>query len=271
MENYVHGYSEKESDRLSDQANTLAKLLHHDTFYPAGSKVLEAGCGIGAQTIFLAANSPQAHITSIDISRNSLDKARATIAAAKLSNVTFQQADLFDLPFNSESFDHVFICFVLEHIEEPLQALKCLKKILKKAGTITVIEGDHGSFYCHPQSSAAAMAVQCLIDVQAHLKGNSLIGRQIFPLLQQANFTDIRVSPRMVYVDSSKPELVEGFSKKTFIAMVEGVKEQALALNLIGEKTWGNGIADLYRATRDDGTFCYTFFKGTGWNQKNCR
>jgi len=265
VKNYVHGYSEKESYRLSDQANTLSELLHHDTFYPAGSKVLEAGCGIGSQTVFLAANSPEAHIISIDISRDSLNKAKATIAAAKLGNVTFQQADLFNLPFDAETFDHVFICFVLEHLEYPLKALKCLKKVLKKGGTVTVIEGDHGSFYCHPQSTAASRAVQCLIDVQAHLKGNSLIGRQLYPLLQQADFTDTRVSPHMVYVDSSKPELVEGFSKKTFIAMVEGVKEQALSMNLIDEKTWEIGIAELYRATWDDGTFCYTFFKGTGW------
>lgn len=56
--NYVHGYSERESERLADQAETLTKLLHHDTHYPAGSRVLEAGCGIGAQTGILARNSP---------------------------------------------------------------------------------------------------------------------------------------------------------------------------------------------------------------------
>ena len=45
--------------------------------------------------------------------------------------------------------------------------------------------------------------------------------------------------------------------------MVEGVREQALALDLIDAETWANGIADLYRTTEPDGTFCYTFFKGT--------
>ena len=47
---YVHGYSQWESERLRDQAGTLAELLHRDTHYPAGRKVLEAGCGVGAQT-----------------------------------------------------------------------------------------------------------------------------------------------------------------------------------------------------------------------------
>jgi methylase of polypeptide subunit release factors len=64
---YVHGYSSRESERLADQAETLTELLHHDTHYPAGCRVLEAGCGIGAQTVILARNSPEAQITSVDI------------------------------------------------------------------------------------------------------------------------------------------------------------------------------------------------------------
>ena len=44
---YVHGYEARESERLVDQANVLARLLHSDTTYPAGAQVLEAGCGVG--------------------------------------------------------------------------------------------------------------------------------------------------------------------------------------------------------------------------------
>jgi len=259
IKTYVHGYSRKESNRLADQAGTLAELLHVDTIYPPGSKVLEAGCGIGAQTSILVQNSPQARFVSIDISQDSLNHAKKAVNA---ENVMFRQADIFDLPFEAESFDHIFVCFVLEHLQKPIDALVNLKKVLKKGGSITVIEGDHGSFYCYPESKEALLSVKCLIDVQASLKGNSLIGRQLYPLLNAAGFKEAVVSPRVVYVDSSKPGFVEGFSKNTFIAMVEGVKEQALSLNLIDEDTWNKGINDLYRATEEDGTFCYTFFKG---------
>lgn len=71
----------------------------------------------------------------------------------------------------------------------------------------------------------------------------------------------MRVSPRMVYVDSSRPDLVASFSKNTFIAMVEGLSRQALSLGLVDQPTWDKGIRDLYCATERDGTFCYTFFK----------
>ena len=50
MDNYIHAYSKRESERLPDQAETLAELLHHDSVFPVKSKVLEAGCGVGAQT-----------------------------------------------------------------------------------------------------------------------------------------------------------------------------------------------------------------------------
>jgi SAM-dependent methyltransferase len=261
---YVHGYSERENCRLSDQANTLDALLHGDTSYPPGSRVLECGCGTGAQTVLLARNSPGARITSIDVSQDSLNKAAAAIEKEGIANVTFQTADVFDMPFEEEAFDHVFVCFVLEHLPNPEEALGCLRGVLKRNGSITVIEGDHGSWYCYPESREARRTVECLIEAQALLGGNSLIGRQLFPLLMKAEFSDVRVSPRIVYADSSRPGWVEGFSKNTFIAMVEGARERALSLNLIGEEAWEKGIRDLYRATESDGTFCYTFFKGVG-------
>src|SRR5690349_14409129 len=107
---YVHGYGPSEVHRLQDQAATLVDLLHTDTAYPPGAKVLEAGCGVGAQTITLAARSPQAHFTSIDRSADSLARAGQSAAAAGLTNVVFQQGDIFDLPFARHSFDHVFVC-----------------------------------------------------------------------------------------------------------------------------------------------------------------
>ncbi len=263
-QDYVHGYSEKEKSRLFDQAGTLTELLHGDTFYPAGNSVLEAGCGVGAQTVILAKNSPDARFTSIDISQDSVNAAEALIRQENISNVRFQVADIFNLPFEPEQFDHIFVCFVLEHLKEPVEALIHLKSVLKKGGTITVIEGDHGSTYFYPESRDALRAIQCQIDLQAKMGGNSLIGRKLFPLLKKAGFENVNISPRMVYVDSSRPEWVEGFTKNTFTAMVEGVREQALHENLIDKAGWEKGIADLYATAGEDGVFCYTFFKGLG-------
>jgi hypothetical protein len=91
-----------------------------------------------------------------------------------------------------------------------------------------------------------------------------MIGREIYPLLKNSGFKDVHVSPKIVYVDSSKPELVEGFNKKTIIAMVEGVKDQAIDSGMISAESWEKGIKDLYKTTEADGVFFYNFFKGKG-------
>jgi len=260
-EAYVHGYEPRENERLREQAETLVELLHSGTTYPAGSSVLEAGCGVGAQTVTLAQRSPRARFTSIDISAESVAAAQQRVERARLTNVEFRQADIFALPFEAASFHHVFVCFILEHLARPVEALSILARLLKPGGSITVIEGDHGSTYFHPASAAAQASIDCLIELQRRAGGNALIGRQLYPLLIAAGFADVRVAPRMVYVDASRPQLVDGFTRKTFNAMIEGAREPALAAKLISAERFNAGVRDLHRTTAADGVFCYTFFK----------
>jgi hypothetical protein len=69
-------------------------------------------------------------------------------------------------------------------------------------------------------------------------------------------------------VDSSRPELVEGFTKKTFTAMIEGVRQAAFGAGLIEPAEFEAGVRDLYRTAEEDGVFCYTFFKARGrWEE----
>jgi len=88
-----------------------------------------------------------------------------------------------------------------------------------------------------------------------------MIGRELDLLLREAGFNSINVSPRRVYVDSSKLYLVEGFTKNTFTAMIKGIRNAALKAGIVDENVFDKGIQDLYRTAEDDGVFCYTFFK----------
>jgi len=258
---YVHGYESHESGRLADQARTLAELLHHDTRYPAGSRVLEAGCGVGAQTTTLARRSPLARFTAVDISRESLAEAQRLVGAERLGNVELAWADLAALPFAEDSFDHVFVCFVLEHLARPVQVLAALRRVLKPGGSLTVIEGDHGTACFHPESAAARAAIACQVELQRRAGGDALIGRRLRALLQEAGFREVRVSPRFVYADAGRPEWVEGFTRRTFNAMIEGVRAPALAAGLSTAEAFDAGLRDLARTTEVDGSFSYGFFK----------
>lgn len=260
---YVHGHSDRESERLRYQASKLAELLHHDTRYPPGSRVLEAACGVGAQTVILARNSPGAEFVSVDISPESLARAQNRVLKDGFTNVTFRRADVYDLPFGPGTFDHLFVCFLLEHLPDPLLALKNLKNVLRPGGTITVIEGDHGSALFYPDSPDAHRVIDCLVQLQRHAGGNALIGRELWHLMTEAGLTDVTVSPRQVYADPSRPDAVEGV-KHIFIAMVQGVQKEAISRGLVDTERWDNGIRDLYRTTEQGGAFCYTFFKAVG-------
>jgi SAM-dependent methyltransferase len=264
MSKYVHGYSDREAERLQDQSSILEKLLHTGTSYPAGSRVLEAGCGVGAQTVILARRSPMAEIISVDISEDSLAQAREAAARQGLTNVTFHRADILDLPFGAESFDHIFVCFVLEHLVDPLKALVELKKRLKTEGSLTVIEGDHGSCTWYPETPESLKVWDCLVESQFNLGHNPNIGRQLLPLLDMAGLEVADVSPRWVYVDYRHPEGLDGGVNRIIVPMVQTARQQSLEQGLTDEETWERGIRDLMRvADEPGGTFFYTWYKGT--------
>ncbi|MDX1285872.1 MAG: methyltransferase domain-containing protein, partial [Draconibacterium sp.] len=267
MSTYVHGYSVEETTRLNDQAETLANLFHHDSIWEPGSLILEAGCGVGAQTRTIAPKNPSSRFISIDISEESVEMTKNMVQERNIENVEVFQADIFDLPFEDEYFDHIFLCFVLEHLPNHMQALNHLKRVLKPGGTITLIEGDHGSTYFHPDSKEAQMAVQCLVDLQKQKGGDANIGRRLYPILEVAGFNNIKVSPRNVYADDSRPKWVEGFSRNTFAAMIRNIADDAVAAGLICKKDMDKGVADLFRTAEGGGTFCYTFFKAVGQKQ----
>ncbi|WP_331766150.1 methyltransferase domain-containing protein [Embleya sp. NBC_00896] len=259
---YAHGYSEHQARRPDDQADPLAARLHAGTAYPAGSRVLEVGCGAGAQTVHLVTANPGAHIVAVDIADESLAQARARVAAhAPTARVRWYRADLHELPFDYEEFDHILVCFVLEELTDPGRALACLRRVLRPGGTITVIERDHGSAYFHPDSAYARAAIDHHVRLRSAAGGNTLIGRQLQPLLTAAGYADVMVRPRTVYTDRTRPALAESFTRNTFIAMVESAREGALAAGLTIASDWDRGIADLHRTADDGGTFHYTFAK----------
>ncbi|MEV6283337.1 methyltransferase [Kribbella sp. NPDC051770] len=260
---YVHGYTDSETRRLGDQAGTLADLLHGGTQYAPGSRVLEVGCGVGAQTVQLLTRSPGIDLTAIDISEASLAQAKQRVATtAPYAEVRWRHGDLHDLP--AGEYDHLFVCFVLEHLPDPVEALRTLRGQLRPGGTITVVEGDHGTAVYHPRSAAAQAVIECLNRSQADAGGDALIGRRVQPLLADAGFLDVRTEPRTVYADQTLPHLVDGFTRRTFIAMVGSVRDRSIAAGLSTPDAWARGIRDLERTAEPGGTFHYTFFKGVG-------
>ena len=114
------------------------------------------------------------------------------------------------------------------------------------------------------QRPRADRAIRCLIDLQARARGDALIGRALFPLVSAAGYADVHARRGWSTWTRAVRQLVEGFTKLTFTAMVEGVRDAAIAAGMLTTaEDFDGGVADLYRTAGTDGTFCYTFFKAT--------
>jgi SAM-dependent methyltransferase len=202
--------------------------------------------------------------TSVDISAPSLQQAQEMIKSENIGNVTLCHENIEKLSFADATFDHIFVCFVLEHLEEPMIALHELKRVLKTGGTISVIEGDHGSCFWHPPSREGHWAWQAFITAQSEIGHDGLIGRRLYPLLTQAGYRVEDVSPRWIYADQSHPQLLDGIVNKIIVAMLYSSQEQVLHAALIKPALWQKGLNDISAvAAHPQGTFFYTWFKGT--------
>ena len=259
---YVHGYSERETQRLYEQAEILEDILHTGTAYPAGAKVLESGCGVGGQTRLLVKRSPGAEFTCVDISEKSLAAAKKLKETAGFEKVTFAQANISSLDFADDSFDHVFICFVLEHLADPVGALVELGRVLKTGGSITCIEGDHGSCFWHPETAESVAAWNGLITAQRKQGHDPNIGRRLTPLLTEAGLDVQTCKPAWLYADRLSPELRDGMVNHIIVPMVQSAEKQILEEKLVDEDIYHEGIRDLSRVDKiEEGTFFYTWFK----------
>ncbi|MEO0627959.1 MAG: class I SAM-dependent methyltransferase, partial [Bacteroidota bacterium] len=252
---------------LINQANSISEFIHYDSIWPVGSRILEIGCGVGAQTKILAAKNPDCHFTSIDKSEKSILAAKADLDQYEPGHVDFIHLDAFDLDKLKTQFDHVFICFVLEHANDPLKLLNFVSRFLVVGGTITVVEGDHGSAYFYPESEYARKAVEGQVKYQRENGGNANIGRELYTLLSKSNYRQVRVSPRCIYVDDNNPDLKANFILNTFTAMIEGVKSKITEYGIESEVVMSKGISDLKRTNERGGTFNYTFFKAVGFKE----
>jgi len=260
---YVHGYSAEESERLNAQAGILSGFIHEKAIFAPGSRVLEAGCGVGAQTIQLAQRNPEAEFVAIDYSAESLAIARERVQAMGLGNVEFRHADIHALPFEDAEFDGAFLCFVLEHLAAPDEALQEVRRVLRPGAKVCSFEGDHGTVLPSPDDPAIHRMVAAIVRLQSLESGDACIGRRLCPLLRSAGLRNVNVEPCVAYADATRPQWVEQFTLATITEMFALQETGVLSRGLLSEPEWRAGMKGMRRAACEDGTFAYTFFRGT--------
>jgi ubiquinone/menaquinone biosynthesis C-methylase UbiE len=202
-QSYLHGYSKKEQNRLYKQARFLESHVFEGINLTGRKKLLEVGCGVGAQTEILLKRYPQVNITGIDLSQVQIQQALKHLANYVENNrVNLSVENAEEMSFSSNQFDGAVLIWFLEHVLNPVKILKEVRRVLKPGGVISCSEVFNATLYLSPECPAIMEYWNKFNKHQIKMGGDPYVGVKLGDLLRQVGFTKIELIPRTFCIDS---------------------------------------------------------------------
>ena len=204
---YVHGFTPEEQDRLRRQARFMEHRVHDRIPFWRARKLVEIGCGVGAQTSILLRHFPDIHITGVDRSDVNLAEAKRHLATLPWADGRYDlvPGDANRLDFPAETFDSAFLCWILEHVSDPALVLSEARRVLRPGSPIVVTEVQNATFFIDPYSPQTLAYWLAFNDHQIELGGDPFVGAKLGNLLQAIGFRDIVTKVRTVHLDNRQP------------------------------------------------------------------
>lgn len=190
---YTHGHHESvlRSHRWRTAANSAAYLLGE---LEPHMRILDVGCGPGTITADLAERVPQGQVTGIDAETGILEQAREVANERGLRNIEFTTADVHALDYPDGTFCVVHAHQVLQHLGDPVQALREMRRVCKPGGLIAVRDADYGAMVWYPRIPAMDDWLELYSRVARANGGEPDAGRRLHAWARKAGFTDITAS-----------------------------------------------------------------------------
>ncbi len=190
MNDYIHGYSPEEQQRLVHQAQFLEPQIYPWIDLTKVTHLLEIGCGVGAQTEILLRRYPQLKITGVDLEPKQIEVAMRRLARPiSDGRLVLKVADASDLSqFPQNSFDGAFLCWFLEHVPNPSAVLAEAKRLLKPQSLMWITEVNNSSLFIHPYSASFLKYWFEFNDYQWTHAGHPFVGLQLGNYLSEAGF-----------------------------------------------------------------------------------
>ncbi|RDS85180.1 class I SAM-dependent methyltransferase [Dyella psychrodurans] len=246
---YIHGFSADEQSRLIRQARMFETTLFSHIDYSDATRLLEVGCGVGAQTEILLRRFPQLHVTGVDRSTNQLAAAERNLEKTAWCTARYElkQADATDLPFAERSFDAAYLCWVLEHMPSPSRVLSEVRRVLSPGSTVYVTEVLNSSFFLDPYSPNVLRYWMAFNDHQYDSGGDPFIGAKLGNLLLAGGYRDVQTEVKTIHLDNRQPgrrkQMIEFWEEvllsaaeqlikagKTDVPTVEGMRHELQAV-----------------------------------------
>ncbi len=201
---YLHGFTPEEQDRLRRQARFLSYKVHDQLPFRRARQLLEVGCGVGAQTEILLRHFPEMHVTGIDASDANLGAARTHLGQLGWADGHYEllKMDATRLQFGADRFDAAFLCWVLEHVGNPMQVLSEVRRVLRPGSSIVVTEVQNATFFIDPYSPNTLAYWRAFNDYQIDMGGDPFVGAKLGNLLLTTGYRDITTKVRTFHLDN---------------------------------------------------------------------
>jgi ubiquinone/menaquinone biosynthesis C-methylase UbiE len=204
---YLHGYTDREQQRLYEQARIVENIIFNTIDYSETDRLLEVGCGVGAMSEILLRRFPSVNLTGIDYSEAQVKQAKDFLSKVPYANDRYSiyQMDAMDMDFESGTYDAAFICWVLEHISDPLRVLSETRRVLKPGSQVIITEVLNSTFFVEPYSPNVWQYWMKFNDFQYENGGDPFVGAKLGNLLQAAGYSRIETTIKTFHLDNRNP------------------------------------------------------------------
>jgi ubiquinone/menaquinone biosynthesis C-methylase UbiE len=230
-----------------------------------GFTVLDCGCGVGSITLDIAEYVAPGQVIGVDMDEGQLEVARANAKKRGLTNVSFEQGDVYALRFTDSSFDAVLAHTLLIHLDDPLRALREFKRLLKPGGVVGISDDDLDTIVFSPENPFFRKFVKLMIQTMQY-NGNPFYSRHLRSLLLEAGFK--KTEGHAVAADHYG-RLEE---TRRIVTIAEGIFRNPDTVALITGQEWAsqaelNEMIDKIKewGERPDAFFAWMYCAAVGW------
>jgi SAM-dependent methyltransferase len=203
---YLHGDRPEERERLRRQAAFLACKVHDGLPFGSCRRLLEVGCGVGAQSEILLQSFPGSALVGIDVNPVQVDAAARRLEPRFGARATFRPMDARQLTFDPASFDGAFICWLLEHVSDPGRVVAEARRVLEHGAPLVCTEVLNATLFVHPPSPHLDAYWAAYNEHQVAIGGDPYVGAKLGNLLAGAGFRDVTTHVLSYLLDDRDPE-----------------------------------------------------------------
>jgi ubiquinone/menaquinone biosynthesis C-methylase UbiE len=260
---YLHGFSETEQNRLKTQAEFAEFSIFQNINFSQCKKLIEIGCGVGAQTEILLRRFPKLHVTGVDLNDKQLSAAQNYISSIPTTKgrYEFHQMSADNLSFEAATFDGAYLCWILEHVPNPAQVLSEVRRVLRPGAEIVVTEVMNSSFFLDPYSPCLWKYWMAFNDYQYDHAGDPFIGAKLGNLLTQVGYHQVRTEVKTWHFDNRQPD-----KRKQAILfwtdLLLSASDQLVAEKYVDEDVVTKAREELQKVANDpNAVFLYSFMQ----------